>query len=117
MRKAMEFLVRRKLRSGIRRRRQTEKIPERQEQDSDQLGQRRRNVNERAAEHAAYRRSDKSKKSVNPSGRAAATGRDALREKRRQQRLVKAIAEEECRATEIQQNIIVHAKEVGQKII
>src|SRR5207245_8472861 len=101
------------LRSRFRRRRETQKIPEDEEQHTDKLRQRRRKVDERAAEHAAQRRSDKAKEVVDPR-RCAATARgNSLREKRGQHRLVQGVAEEESSAANVKKKIIAGAEEIN----
>src|SRR5438094_9625842 len=83
------------LRSRFRRRRETQKIPEDEEQDTDKLRQRRRKVDERAAEHAAQKRSEKAKE-VLDYRRSAVTARgNSLREESERHRLVQRGPEED----------------------
>ena len=101
------------LRSRFRRRRETQKIPEDEEQHTDKLRQRRRKVDERAAEHAAQRRSDKAKEVIDPRRSAATARGNSLREKRGQHRLVQGVAEEESSAANVKKKIIAGAEEIN----
>src|SRR6478672_11514328 len=92
--------------------RETEKIPQEKQRDAAELRQRWRDRDQSAAEHAADRRADEAKKIVNPGCRAASAGRNPAAEKRRQHRLINAVAEKKRRAGGIENQIVTSAEEI-----
>src|SRR5438034_11103706 len=95
------------------RRRETHIIREDGLQHTDKVRQRRRKVDERAAEHAAQRRSDKAEEVVDPRRSAATARGNSLREQRGQHRLVQRVAEEESSAANVKKKTIAGAKQVN----
>src|SRR6266581_4710130 len=86
----------------FRRERQPDEKPSHEEHDSEKLWERGRNVNQRAAEHAAERRADKAKKIINTARRSSARCRHVLAKKRGKYRLIDRVTEEKRRAAEIE---------------
>src|SRR6266545_7450029 len=94
-------LDRNALRARFRRERQPDEKPSDEEHDSEKLWERGRNVNQRAAEHAAESRADKAKEIIDAACRPSARCRDVLAEKCGEYGLIHAVTKEKRRAADI----------------
>src|SRR5438094_2733374 len=69
-------------------------------------------MDERSAQHAAKRGSDKAKKSVHPRRGAAPAGRNCFRKERRQQRLVETVAKEKRTTAHVKKESVARAEQI-----
>ena len=71
-------------------------------------------MNKAACEHASERRADKAEEIVNAACGAAAGRGYSLAQKGGEYRLVQAVAEEECAAADVKEEIVMGAKQIDR---